>query len=209
MAGTDPRKTEKDSPGPKGTPITIKKYANRRLYNTATSSYVTLEHLCAMVKEGTDFVVYDARSGQDITRSVLTQIIVEEESKGQNLLPIGFLRQLIALYGNSLETLVPPYLEQSMQVFARHQAQMQRTMQNTFDGLMPFNALEELGRQNMALMENAMKMFQPGGGTRAKTPAPETPAPETPDPEVVMLREQVRLLQEQLAALQAERDANG
>ena len=100
-------------------PITIKKYANRRLYNTATSSYVTLDHLCQMVKDGVDFVVFDAKSGEDITRSVLTQIIVEEESKGgQNLLPINFLRQLISFYGDNLQFLLPRYLEQSMDSFA-------------------------------------------------------------------------------------------
>src|SRR3546814_14146542 len=92
-------------------PITIKKYANRRLYNTATSSYVTLDHLCQMVKEGADFVVYDAKTGEDITRSVLTQIIVEEEGKGQNMLPIGFLRQLISLYGDNMQWMVPKYLD--------------------------------------------------------------------------------------------------
>ncbi|HYE01037.1 MAG TPA: polyhydroxyalkanoate synthesis repressor PhaR, partial [Alphaproteobacteria bacterium] len=98
----------------KSPPITIKKYANRRLYNTATSSYVTLDHLAQMVKDGADFVVYDAKSGEDITRSVLTQIIVEEESKGQNLLPIGFLRQLISFYGDNMQWLVPRYLDHAM-----------------------------------------------------------------------------------------------
>src|SRR5262249_33707608 len=107
-------------------PITIKKYANRRLYNTATSSYVTLDHLCQMVKDGVDFVVFDAKSGEDITRSVLTQIIVEEESKGQNLLPINFLRQLISFYGDNLQFLLPRYLEQSMESFALNQEQMRK-----------------------------------------------------------------------------------
>ncbi len=139
-------------------PITIKKYANRRLYNTATSSYVTLDHLCQMVKNNEDFVVYDAKSGEDITRSVLTQIIVEEESKGgQNLLPIGFLRQLIGFYGDSLGGLLPRYLEVSMQAFQRNEEQMRQYMQ----GLFPFNPLEELNKQNMTLFENAMEMFAP------------------------------------------------
>ena len=101
--------------------VVIKKYANRRLYNTATSSYVTLDHLCQMVKDGVEFAVYDAKSGEDITRSVLTQIIVEEESKGQNLLPINFLRQLISFYGDNLQFLVPRYLEHTMEYFARNQ----------------------------------------------------------------------------------------
>lgn len=144
-----------------GTPVTIKKYANRRLYNTATSSYVTLDHLCHMVKDGTDFVVYDAKTGEDITRSVLTQIIVEEEAKGQNLLPIGFLRQLISFYGDSLGGVVPRYLEYSMQAFAQHEEQMRSLVQNAFDGLFPFNQFEEMGKQNMAFFESAMKMFAP------------------------------------------------
>lgn len=143
-------------------PVTIKKYANRRLYNTATSSYVTLDHLCQMVKEGTDFVVYDAKTGEDITRSVLTQIIVEEEQKGgQNLLPISFLRQLIAFYGDSLGGLVPRYLDYSMQSFARNQEQMRSVMQNAIEGMFPFNPFEEMGKQNVAFFENAMKMFTP------------------------------------------------
>ena len=148
-------------PGAIKQPFTIKKYANRRLYNTATSSYVTLDHLAQMVKDGTEFVVYDAKSGDDITRSVLTQIIVEEEAKGQNLLPIGFLRHLISFYGDSLQGLVPKYLEHSMQAFARNQEQMRHYMQDTLDGLFPFGQFEEMGKQNMALFENAMRMFSP------------------------------------------------
>lgn len=143
-------------------PITIKKYANRRLYNTATSSYVTLDHLSQMVKDGTDFVVHDAKTGEDITRSVLTHIIVEEESKGgQNLLPIGFLRHLISFYGDSLQALVPRYLEYSMYSFTRNQEQMRQYMRDTLDGFMPFGQFEEMGKQNMALFESAMKMFSP------------------------------------------------
>ena len=142
-------------------PITIKKYANRRLYNTATSSYVTLDHLCQMVQEGVDFVVYDAKTGDDITRSVLTQIIVEEEAKGQNLLPIKFLRQLIGLYGDSMQWMVPEYLDQVMEAFTSNQDRMRQSMQETFGGLFPFGNLDEMSRQNMALFENAMKMFTP------------------------------------------------
>ena len=148
-------------PQPAKPPVTIKKYANRRLYNTATSSYVTLDHLCQMVKDGTDFVVYDAKSGENITRSVLTQIIVEEEGKGQNLLPISFLRQLIGFYGDNLQWLVPRYLEHSMKSFARNQEQMRQYMQDALGGLFPFGQFEEMGKQNMALFEHAMKMFSP------------------------------------------------
>ncbi len=143
--------------------ITIKKYANRRLYNTATSSYVTLEHLCQMVKEGVDFVVYDAKTGEDITRSVLTQIIVEEESKGQNLLPISFLRQLIGLYGDSMQWMVPSYLEYSMQAFARNQEQMREYFQTALGGIFPFTGFEEMSKHNLALFERAMRMFTPFG----------------------------------------------
>ena len=128
--------------GPKPAPVVIKKYANRRLYNTATSAYVTLDHLSQMVKDKIDFVVYDAKTGDDITRSVLTQIIFEEESKGgQTLLPIPFLRQLISFYGDSLQGVVPQYLEMSMTQFARNQEQMRRYMQNAF-GFNPFQQFE-------------------------------------------------------------------
>ncbi|HYM32071.1 MAG TPA: polyhydroxyalkanoate synthesis repressor PhaR [Candidatus Cybelea sp.] len=142
-------------------PIIIKKYANRRLYNTATSSYVTLDHLCQMVKRGEDFVVYDAKSGDDITRSVLTQIIFEEEGKGQNMLPTGFLRQLIGFYGDSLQALIPSYLEASMGTFAKNQEQMRQYVTETFGGLNPFKHFEEMGRQNMAMFQRAMSMFNP------------------------------------------------
>src|SRR5437667_4184728 len=135
-----------------GKPTIVKKYANRRLYNTATSSYVTLEDLAVMIKEGGDFVVYDAKSGDDITRSVLTQIIVEQEQKGQNLLPISFLRQLIGFYGDSMQFLVPGYLEQAMVAFARNQEQMRNSLRTTF-GIFPFGQFEEMGKQNMALFQ--------------------------------------------------------
>ena len=151
--------------GPKTAPVVIKKYANRRLYNTATSAYVTLDHLSQMVKDKTDFVVYDAKTGDEITRSVLTQIIFEEESKGgQTLLPIPFLRQLISFYGDSLQGVVPQYLEMSMTQFARNQDQMRRYMQNAF-GFNPFQQFESMGKQNMAMFENAMRMFNPFGTT--------------------------------------------
>ena len=157
-----------------GSPITIKKYANRRLYNTATSSYVTLDDLAKMVKAGSEFVVHDAKTGEDLTRAVLTQIIVEEEGKGQNLLPISFLRQLISLYGDSMQFMVPRYLEQAMSSFAGNQEQMRKNLQEAFGGLFPFGSLEEMGKQNLALFEKTMKMFSPfpqAGGT-----APERPA---------------------------------
>ena len=142
-------------------PVTIKKYANRRLYNTSTSSYVTLDYLSRMVKDGIQFVVYDAKSGEDITRSVLTQIIVEEESKGQNMLPIGFLRQLISMYGDSMQWMVPNYLDYSMQAFAKNQEQMRQYFQQTMSGMFPFGTFEEMSKQQLAMAERAMKMFSP------------------------------------------------
>ncbi|NUB35338.1 polyhydroxyalkanoate synthesis repressor PhaR, partial [Azospirillum brasilense] len=164
-----------DKEDQKSATITIKKYANRRLYNTATSSYVTLDHLCQMVKDGLDFVVYDAKTGEDITRSVLTQIIVEEESKGQNLLPISFLRQLIGFYGDNMQWMVPRYLEYSMQSFSRNQEQMRDYFQNTLGGMFPFGRLEEVGKQNMAMFERAMRMFSPFGGAGAGSPGVAPP----------------------------------
>lgn len=140
-------------------PVVIKKYANRRLYNTQTSSYVTLDHLCEMVKEGTDFEVRDARSGEDITRSVLTQIIVEEEGKGQNLLPLRFLRQLIRMYGDSLQAFVPGYLDLSMESFTKNRDEMRHRMTEAFGG--GTQVFENMTRQNLAMFERAMKMFSP------------------------------------------------
>ena len=167
--------------GPKSAPVVIKKYANRRLYNTATSAYVTLDHLSQMVKDKTDFVVYDAKTGDEITRSVLTQIIFEEESKGgQTLLPIPFLRQLISFYGDSLQGVVPQYLEMSMTQFARNQDQMRRYMQNAF-GFNPFQQFESMGKQNMAMFENAMRMFNPFGTTpNGQVPAGMNPNGQSP-----------------------------
>ena len=155
---------QQKAPDKKRPSVTIKKYANRRLYNTATSSYVTLDHLAAMVKEGTDFNVFDAKTGEDLTRAVLTQIIVEEESKGgQNLLPIDFLRRLIGFYGNNMQWLVPKYLDFSMQSLSENQEKFRTAMKDAFGGLFPFGALEEMGKQNMAMFEKTMQMFSPFG----------------------------------------------
>ena len=195
--------------GPKPAPVVIKKYANRRLYNTATSAYVTLEHLSKMVKEKVDFVVYDAKTGEDITRSVLTQIIVEEESKGQTLLPIPFLRQLISFYGDSLQGVVPQYLEMSMTQFARNQEQMRSYMQNAF-GFNPFQQFESMGKQNMAMFEKAMRMFNPfgtGAGSPAANGAAEPAKPQAsaaaPEKEAAIddLKRKLDELQGQLAEL--------
>ena len=181
-------------------PIVVKKYANRRLYNTATSSYVTLDDLAKLVKEGGDFVVYDAKTGEDITRSVLTQIIVEQEQKGQNLLPISFLRQLISFYGDSMQFLVPGYLEQAMVSFARNQEQLRESLRATF-GIFPFGQFEEMGKQNMAMFERALKMLTPYGGEPKPAAAPEPPAPAPEDPRLKRLEAQIEALRHQLEAL--------
>jgi polyhydroxyalkanoate synthesis repressor PhaR len=142
-------------------PVEIKKYANRRLYNTGTSAYVTLEDLAAMVKNGEDFIVHDAKSGEDITRSVLTQIIFEQENKqGQNLLPIAFLRQLIRFYGDSMQMLVPRYLEASIESFTREQEKFRQQMAQAF-GVGAFSSLDEQVRRNMEMFERAFAMFTP------------------------------------------------
>lgn len=189
-------------------PITIKKYANRRLYNTATSSYVTLDHLCQMVKDGVEFAVFDAKSGEDITRSVLTQIIVEEESKGdQNLLPISFLRQLISFYGDNMkQMLLPQYLDVSMKSFTQNQEQIQNYMQETFGKVFPFGNLEKMGQQNMAMFEQAMQMFSPftgamGGGSQPGGAASE-PGEEKPQAASADEGDQLKELQKQLDAMQ-------
>ncbi len=189
----------------------VKKYANRRLYNTETSSYVTLEELSRMTREGREFVVYDAKTGEDITRSVLTQIILEEDSKGRNLLPIGFLRHLISFYDDSLKTLLPRYLELSMENFARHQDQMRSYMEQTFGRFFPVKQFEELTRQNLALFQQAASMFNPfageqkpaAGGERGE-PAGE---PEEAAGEAQALSDEVRELRRQMEVLQRQIDA--
>jgi polyhydroxyalkanoate synthesis repressor PhaR len=188
-------------------PVVVKKYANRRLYNTATSSYVTLDDLAKLIKEGGDFVAYDAKTGEDITRSVLTQIIVEQEQKGQNLLPTSFLRQLIGFYGDSMQFLVPGYLEQAMIAFARNQEQMRKNLQATF-GIFPFGQFEEMGKQNIALFERALKMLSPYGREEKPVPAPAEAEPkkEGEDPRLKRLEAQIDVLTRQLEALGRDRD---
>jgi polyhydroxyalkanoate synthesis repressor PhaR len=193
-------------------PITIKKYANRRLYNTATSSYVTLDHLCHMVKEGVDFVVYDAKTGEDITRTVLTQIIVEEEAKGENLLPITFLRQLISFYGDNMQWIVPRYLDHMMNAFSTNQDRMRQAMQETFGGMFPFASIEEVSKQNIALFESAMKAFSP---FPVETPAEvkEDGAPartgDTNSDALQKLKRQMDALQHQLESLSVGQTTEG
>ena len=201
--------TEKPEAATTAAPVTIKKYANRRLYNTATSSYVTLEHLAKMVRDGIDFVVRDAKTGEDITRSVLTQIIVEEEAKGTNLLPISFLRQLIGFYGDSLQSLVPQYLEVSMRAFSKNQEEIRRYLKSAFGGMFPFSQLDELGRQNVAMFERAMQMFAPFQAGRAGQP--EAPAESGParsaDRDLEDMKSRLEAMQRQLDSLATKKES--
>jgi len=194
--------------GETGKPTVVKKYANRRLYNTATSSYVTLEDLARMIKEGGDFVVYDAKTGEDITRSVLTQIIVEQEQKGHNMLPISFLRQLIGFYGDSMQFLVPGYLEQAMIAFAKNQEQMRDSLRATF-GIFPFGQFEEMGKQNLALFERALKMLSPYGQAKPAAAAEPPPAKDqgnaAEEPRLKRLESQIEALRRELEALGRDR----
>lgn len=199
MSQTGPAETDTqhgDKP-----PVVVKKYANRRLYNTESSSYITLDTLAEMVRSGRDFVVYDAKTGEDITRSVLTQIIVEEESKGRAMLPTGFLRQLIGFYGDSMQSVVPKYLEQAMGAFAAQQEQMSKAVQQTMGPFFP-SGLEEVGRQNRAMMERAMNLFTPFLPQERAAEAKPAPARAT-DGELAALRAEVESLRKQLAEARA------
>jgi polyhydroxyalkanoate synthesis repressor PhaR len=187
--------------------VVIKKYANRRLYNTASSSYVTLEHLSEMVKQNIDFVVYDAKTNEDITRSVLTQIIFEEESQqGQSLLPIQFLRQLIGFYGNSMQAFLPSYLELSLASFAQQQERM-RTQFTSLGHAPGGSVFDEQVRQNLALFDRAMKMFSPFAYAKSENPAPASApraapaAPSASDEALVALRKQMEQMQAQIEKL--------
>lgn len=186
--------------------IVIKKYANRRLYNTSASTYVTLDDLAQMVKDGEEFVVKDAKSGEDITRSVLTQIIFEEENKGENLLPINFLRQLIRFYGDSMQAVVPSYLEYSIESLSREQEKFQKQIADAFGGP-AFPGMEEQVRQNMAMFQQTMQMFnpfalQPDSSAAKPSAPPAEPAPADDGKDDVELKG----LQEQLKAMQAQID---
>jgi polyhydroxyalkanoate synthesis repressor PhaR len=195
-----------DHPTQSGDPVVIKKYANRRLYNTSTSAYVTLEDLADMVKRGVDFTVHDAKTGEDITRQVLTQIIFEEENKGQNLMPIKFLRQLIRFYGDQMQALVPSFLEMSLEQLTRDQ----KTLRNQFLSTMgmstePFKAIDDQVKKNMAMFEDAMRLFQPfaaGKDQRADAPSPgpaRSSGPSSSD--LKSMQDQLREMQRKLDTL--------
>ena len=189
----------------KSKPVIIKKYANRRLYNTETSSYVTLEDLGEMVRSERDFLVYDAKTGEDLTHSVLTQIIVEEEGKsGSNLLPIGFLRQLIRFYGHSIEQLVPKYLEFSLTILTRQQEEYRKQFTDAF-GPAAFEAMQEQARQNMAIFERAFTMFAPFSKAEIRTEE-ENSAPEKSEPANPATSKEISELKAQLSAMQEQLD---
>jgi polyhydroxyalkanoate synthesis repressor PhaR len=179
-------------------PTTIKKYANRRLYNTGTSTYVTLEDLAEMVKGGEDFIVFDAKTGEDITRSVLTQIIFEQENKGQNLLPITFLRQLIRFYGDSIQNLIPTYLDFSIDSLVREQEKLRGQMANAF-GPGAFDAIGAHVRRNTEMFEQAMRMFLPfGARDRPEPPAKPAETETRSDADIEALRRQLDDVQKRL-----------
>jgi polyhydroxyalkanoate synthesis repressor PhaR len=190
--------------------VVIKKYANRRLYNTATSTYVTLDDLAEMVKKGTDFVVYDAKTGEEITRSVLTQIIFEEESKGQNLLPIRFLRQLIRFYGDSMQAFVPGYLEMSLESLTKEQDKLRQQLAEIW-GADPFKAMQEQTERNMTMFHDAVRMFNPfAAATGQQQPSQQKPQgsaqPKEPQ-QAAAGKDDLQALKDQLSAMQRKIDA--
>src|ERR1700759_3811866 len=205
-----PRCARSEPMAKQDTPTTIKKYANRRLYNTGTSTYVTLEDLAAMVKAGEDFLVFDAKTGEDITRSVLAQIIFEQENKaGQNLLPTTFLRQLIRLYGDSMQMVVPRYLEQSIDTLTREQEKFRKQLTTTFSGT-PFAPLEEHVRRNMELFQQTFSMFKPfvppRGGNSVTIEPEKTPEPVAESGNIDELRRQMKDMQERLDRMSKEKE---
>jgi len=195
-------------------PTVIKKYANRRLYNTGTSTYVTLDDLAEMVKGEDDFVVIDAKSGDDITRSVLTQIIFDQESRGPNLLPINFLRQLIRFYGDSMQNLVPSYLDFSMSSLTRDQEKFREQIATTL-GATAMSAMEDQVRRNMQMFENTFRMFSPfsaedsekaAAGEAGEAPATKPGASKAGgDPEIESLKKQLSDVQDRLEKISKKR----
>ena len=181
-------------------PVVIKKYANRRLYNTDSSTYVTLEDLADMVKSGRDFLVYDAKSGDDITRSVLTQIIFEQEGKGQNLLPIRFLRQLIRFYDDSMQKLVPSYLEFSLESLVKEQEKFQRQMSDAW-GVSGFDAMQEQVQRNLAIFEKALGVFNPFVAQAPGSKPERGQGPATDEDELDALKRQLAEMQAKLETL--------
>jgi len=192
--------------GDNGEGVIIKKYANRRLYNTSTSAYVTLEDLSQMVHEGVDFVVKDAKTGEDITRTVLGQIIFEQESHGENLLPVQFLRQLIRFYGDSMKTFLPSYLEMSIESFARQQEAMQKQFTGAMGGANAYSVFEEMTRQNMSIFQDAMRMFLPAAGRPSEAATTDTPGEGT---DIDALRQEMEAMRARLDRLSGGGSSGG
>ena len=210
MADTQPetgKKTGKTQNGKTGGDVVvIKKYANRRLYNTSTSAYVTLEDLATMVREGVDFVVYDAKTNDDLTRQVLTQIIFEEESRGEALLPVQFLRQLIGFYGGQMQSVLPSYLELSLDNFVRQQEQFRSQFSRAFGATPGVGMFDEQVKQNIAMFERAMKMFTPMAFTpRAEPEKSAEAAPPAGDAALNEMRRQMEEMRAQLDRLAGAR----
>ncbi|MYE00933.1 MAG: polyhydroxyalkanoate synthesis repressor PhaR [Alphaproteobacteria bacterium] len=183
-------------------PIRIRKYANRRLYNTASSSYVTLADLAQLVRDGVEFTVEDAKSGEDLTRATLTQIIVDEEQSGANLLPVSLLRHIIAMYRDNTGWMLPTYLERSMEWFAANRDAMRREAERAYGPGLPFGPMDDIGKRNLALFEQAMQFWNPFG---ARMPEPKEEPPETGD-ELRAMRDEIARMQERLDALARKRD---
>ena len=176
--------------------VIIKKYANRRLYNTQSSSYITLDHLAAMTREGVEFRVLDAKSGTDITHQILTQIIMDEEASGEQMLPVNFLRQLIGMYGNSMQGMIPQYLEASMEQFHNHRLKLRKAFEESLE----VNPLARLAQQNMAMFQAAAAAFVPPGVAGAEEPAGTAPTADSED-ELAKLRAQMAEMQRKLDSL--------
>ncbi|MFU7528660.1 polyhydroxyalkanoate synthesis repressor PhaR [Qipengyuania sp. ASV99] len=195
------RKSNEASSGAPSEAVVIKKYANRRLYNTASSSYITLEDLAKMVRENIDFAVFDAKTGDEITHSILTQIIMDEEANGGQMLPVSFLRQLIGMYGNSMQAMMPSYLEASMANFRANQAKIREA----WDKGMSSNPIAAIHETNMAMMRAAAETFIPGGlpgsSARNAAPRPEKQAPSSTSDEIAALRDQMAAMQKKLDEL--------
>ncbi len=180
--------------------VVIKKYANRRLYNTQSSSYITLDHLATMTREGVEFRVLDAKSGTDITHQILTQIIMDEEASGEQMLPVNFLRQLISMYGNSMQGMIPQYLEASMEQFNAHRLKLRKAFEESLE----VNPLARLAQQNMAVFQAAAAAFVPPGLAGAVTPEEPAATPEAAggsDDELAKLRAQMAEMQRKLDSL--------
>ena len=173
--------------------IIIKKYANRRLYNTRSSSYITLDFLAKLTREGKDFQVVDAKTGDDITHNILTQIIMEEESSGQQMLPVGFLRELISMYGNSMQSMIPQYLEASMEAFRKNQEKFHTAM----EGSIKNSPFAQLARQNLAMFEAASSAFTPRKDKQARYPGPAS-APASSDDEIAALKAELSAMQRKI-----------